>query len=128
MRIVKDALIILYVIIAIISTILLLSFNKYRVSVFGDYSIVIVDSKELEPNFSKGDMVIVKASDSYRVGENVFFYNVVERKVEVTLANVSRVEEVVGGTSAYEIPGGTLISQDEVYNMLILNRLFHITF
>ena len=125
MRIVKDALIILYVIIAIISTILLLSFNKYRVSVFGDYSIVIVDSKELEPNFSKGDMVIVKASDSYRVGENVFFYNVVERKVEVTLANVSRVEEVVGGTSAYEIPGGTLISQDEVIGSTANVKVFH---
>ena len=125
MRIVKDALIILYVIIAIISTILLLSFNKYRVSVFGDYSIVIVDSKELEPNFSKGDMVIVKASDSYRVGENVFFYNVVERKVEVTLANVSRVEEVVGGTSAYEIPGGTLISHDEVIGSTANVKVFH---
>ena len=125
MRIVKDALIILYVIIAIISTILLLSFNKYRVSVFGDYSIVIVDSKELEPNFSKGDMVIVKASDSYRVGENVFFYNIVERKVEVTLANVSRVEEVVGGTSAYEIPGGTLISHDEVIGSTANVKVFH---
>ena len=78
MRILKDALIILYVIIAIISTILLLSFNKYKVSVFGDYSIVIVDSNELEPNFSKGDMAIVKSSDTYRVGENVFFYNIVE--------------------------------------------------
>ena len=125
MRILKDALIILYVIIAIISTILLLSFNKYKVSVFGDYSIVIVDNNELEPNFSKGDMAIVKSSDTYRVGENVFFYNIVERKVEVTLANISRVEEVIDGTSAYEIPGGTLVSHDEVIGSISDVKVFH---
>ena len=125
MRILKDALIILYVIIAIISTILLLSFNKYKVSVFGDYSIVIVDSNELEPSFSKGDLVIVKSSSLYKVGENVFFYNIVDRKVEVTLANISKVEEVTDGMSGYEIPGGSLISHEEVIGSTLNVKVFH---
>ncbi|MBR3720696.1 MAG: hypothetical protein IKN09_03035 [Clostridia bacterium] len=125
MRILKDALIILYVIIAIISTILLLSFNKYKVSVFGDYSIVIVDSNELEPSFSKGDLVIVKSSSIYKVGENVFFYNIVDRKVQVTLANISKVEEVTDGMSGYEIPGGSLISHEEVIGSTLNVKVFH---
>ena len=125
MRILKDALIILYVIIAIITTILLLSFNKYRVSVFGDYSIVIVDNNELEPSFSKGDMVIVKSSSLYKLGESIFFYNVVERKVEVTLANIEKVEEVTDGMSAYEIPGGSLVSHDEVIGSTNNVKVFH---
>lgn len=125
MRILKDALIILYVIIAIITTILLLSFNKYRVSVFGDYSIVIVDNNELEPSFSKGDMVIVKSSSLYKLGESIFFYNIVERKVEVTLANIEKVEEVTDGMSAYEIPGGSLVSHDEVIGSTNNVKVFH---
>ena len=125
MRILKDALIVLYVIIAIITTILLLSCNKYRVSVFGDYSIVLVDNNELEPSFSKGDMVIVKSSNMYKVGESVFFYNVVDRKIQVTLANISKVEEVTDGISGYEIPGGSLISHDEVIGSTNNVKVFH---
>ena len=57
---IKGVLISCWVVLAIFTTICLISYNDYKVSVFGDYSLFIVDNKELEPTFKKYDVVIVK--------------------------------------------------------------------
>ena len=55
---IKGVLISCWVVLAIFTTICLISYNDYKVSVFGDYSLFIVDNKELEPTFKKYDVVI----------------------------------------------------------------------
>lgn len=73
---IKGTLISCWVVIAIITTILLISFNDYRVSEFGEYSVFVVDNKSLEPHFKKNDIVIIKkdVEENYNIGDKVFFY------------------------------------------------------
>lgn len=72
----KGILLCVWVVVAIITTILLISFNKYSVSELGNYSVFIVDNERLEPNFLKNDIVITEkvAENKYNIGDDVFFY------------------------------------------------------
>ena len=67
----------IYAVIAVFTTICLLSYNEYKISEFGDNSIILVTNDELSPDFNKGDLVIVKAGNKSKinVGDKVFFYN-----------------------------------------------------
>lgn len=73
---VKGTLITLWAVIAIFSTICLLTANDYMVSEFGDYSLFVVDNRSLEPNFKKNDILIVQKGmeNDYNVGDLAFFY------------------------------------------------------
>ena len=98
-RIIGNILIIIYTLIAVFTTVCLLSFNEYKISTFGDYSLVLVTNDELLPNYKKGDLVIVKACNKSKIaiGENVFFYNTMDKKIEVALAEVTN-KEIVTST------------------------------
>lgn len=73
---IKGTLITLWAVIAIFSTICLLTANDYMVSEFGDYSLFVVDNNSLEPNFKKNDILIVQKGmeNDYNVGDLAFFY------------------------------------------------------
>lgn len=66
-----------WLIVAIFVTVCLLSYNEFRVSTFGDTSLLIIDSDEMEPDFIEGDLLIVKrnSDNKINVGEKVFYYN-----------------------------------------------------
>ena len=72
-----DIVIGVWLVTAIFVTVCLLSYNKYKVSTFGNTSLLIMDSDEMEPEFKEGDLLIVKRnSDSkINVGDKVFYYN-----------------------------------------------------
>ncbi len=105
---------IIYAIIAVFVTICLLSFNEYKVSEFGDTSLVIIDNEELEPTFNKGDLVIVDKSKRIREGDTIFFYNSSSDVVEVTLATVQNIEKVNDSEYTYAIDGDRSISSEYV--------------
>ena len=73
---IKGILIGLWVLLALITTLLLLSYNKYHVSEVGSKSIFVIDNERLEPDFNKNDIVITKkvAENKYKVGDYAFFY------------------------------------------------------
>src|SRR5574344_438579 len=64
-------------IIAVFTTVCLISYNEYKVSVLGNNSLVIIDNNDLKPTFQENDLVIVKkdSQKSYNVGDYIFFYN-----------------------------------------------------
>ena len=66
-----------WLIVAIFVTVCLLSYNEFRVSTFGDTSLLIIDSDEMEPDFIEGDLLIVKrnSDNKINVGDKVFYYN-----------------------------------------------------
>ena len=72
----KGILISVWVLAAIVATICLISYNDYSVSEIGKYSIIIVDSDRLEPDFKENDLVITKkvSESKYSVGDKAFFY------------------------------------------------------
>ena len=74
-KLISNAIFTIYFIIAIFVTICLLSYNDYKVSVFGNTSFIIVSDNKLEPTFNKGDLVIIGNDDEIQVGESVLYYN-----------------------------------------------------
>ena len=92
---IKGVLISCWVVLAIFTTICLISYNDYKVSVFGDYSLFIVDNKELEPTFKKYDVVIVKKelSKRYQKDDHVFFYlGNTETQSYINLGQISQID------------------------------------
>lgn len=94
-KFIKGVLISCWVVLAIFTTICLISYNDYKVSVFGDYSLFIVDNKELEPTFKKYDVVIVKKelSKRYQKDDHVFFYlGNTETQSYINLGQISQID------------------------------------
>ena len=69
--------IIIYVAVAIFTTICLLTFNEYRVSEFGDKTLVIINKDEEGTIYKKGDLVIVgkQGYEKADKGDTIFFYD-----------------------------------------------------
>lgn len=78
--------IVIYAIIAMAVTILLLSYNEYLCSEIGGYTFYIVPDENLEPNYEKGDLLIIKQvkSNKVEIGDRIFLYrNISKSEFEV---------------------------------------------
>ena len=107
-KILFDILIGVWFIIALFTTICLLSYNDFGVSTFGKNTLLIMDSDELEPDYIEGDLVVVKRSNDNKiaVGEKVFYYNSsMNSSVLVFLGEVEDKTEVSKTDTTYTIDG-----------------------
>lgn len=104
----------IYIVIAGFVTICLLSYNEFKVTEFGNYSLVIINDDALEPEYTEGALVIVKKSNNVKMEDKVFFYNTFERDIEVKLATVKAVEPVTSSENTYTLEGGHRISSEYV--------------
>ena len=68
---IKGTLFTLWLIIAIFTTICLLSYNDYQVSEFGKYSLLIINNKELRSVYEQDSLVIIKKAneEDYKKGD-----------------------------------------------------------
>ena len=85
-------------------TILLLNFNKYGVTQFGDKSLVIIRDEISSDSFKKGDVVVVESKklDQIAIGDEIFAYNVAsDGSVTIDLGTVEQVQEA-SKTVVYE--------------------------
>ena len=110
-KIIRNIVIVIYAIIAISVTVCLLSYNDYKVTVFGQTSLLIMDSEELEPDYEKGSLVIVDGSKNIEVGDKIFFYNA---KHAITLAEVTNIRHSEDTETAYTLEGDKAISEQYV--------------
>jgi len=118
-RALMNIIIIIYVVIAILATICLLSYNEYKVSVIAGKTLVIMDENVPNEKYTKGDLVIVgkEKYESAQKGDLVFFYE--NRGIKVAEIQDVKVFDTTGTTFVvdgnYEIPGEDLIgtSKDE---------------
>lgn len=116
-KVLLNILIGVWLVVAIITTISLLSMNKYRVTELGSYTFIAVDSNKLQPDFQKGDLVVVKKSanpSDVKAGDDIFYYNGDSRKAIVNLASVTSSEKVTTTESTYELQGGQSLSSKYV--------------
>ena len=84
----------LYFLFALIMTVLLLNFNDYGVTTFGDKSLILVDSKISNDVYQKGDLVVVETLnlEKYEIGEYIFTYKVgSERLATVQLGKIGNI-------------------------------------
>ena len=87
---------VIYVIIVITVTILLLSFNEYMCSEINGYTFYIVKDDMLEPDYVKGDLLIIKhVSDSkVKLGDILYFYqNVSNNEFYVNYGEVTDITQ-----------------------------------
>lgn len=112
-KIIRNLVIILYAAIAIGVTICLLSYNEYKVSEFGSYSLVIIDNNQLAPDFNKGDLVILDKSEKPEIGDKIFFYNTYVRgEVRISCAEVTDALEVTETETTYSLGDNRPISSE----------------
>ena len=111
-----NILITIYAVIAVFTTVCLLSYNEYKISEFGDNSIILVTNEELEPDFHKGDLVIVNSKNKNKtnIGEKVFFYNSHDKKVDVSVAKVTNKQVITSTETTFTLEGDYDISSQYV--------------
>lgn len=97
---IKGIIISVWVLIALVTTILLLSYNNYSVSELGKYSVIIMDNNDLSPTFKENDVVITKkdSESSYKVGDNVFFY--LDNPEDAVFVNFGEITKIVSADHA----------------------------
>jgi len=105
--------IIIYAIIAIFVTVCLLSYNDYKVTEFGNYSLIIIDSNEIKGDFEKGALVIVDKDNAPEIGDKAFFYNVLGKN-EITLAEVANKQEYKNSETTYTFGEDVLVSESSI--------------
>lgn len=77
-RTIGAILFVIYSIIAILVTVLMLSFNDYQCSEIGGYTVYIVRDDALEPEYKEGSILLIKSTNDkhVQVGDSLFFYKV----------------------------------------------------
>lgn len=113
-RTIYNIVLIIYAIIAIFVTVCLLSFNKYKVTEFGDNSWILVTNDELGTDYNKGDLVIVNKNGNIEIGDKIFFYNTYSQEMDVTLAAVTNKEVITPAEITYTLEGDYQLSSQYV--------------
>lgn len=101
---------------AILMTVLLLNRNKYKVTQFGDTTLVVLNSKVSSEKYKKGDLILVDSIkvEDIQVGDELFAYQLDSEKNATidfgTVGNVSVEQKAVefenGSTYAMEFVVG----------------------
>ena len=113
-KFIRNVIILIYAIIAILVTICLLSYNDQKVSEIGDYVLVIIDNDELAPEYNKGDLAIVDKSKNIEIGDSVFFYNTSAKDFEVSYTKVEEKTKITETETTYTLKGNKKISSEYV--------------
>lgn len=111
-----SALVTIWIVVAIFTTVCLLSFNKYRVAEFGKYSIFTVDTDILEPDFSEGSLLITKKTNHKHInpGDNIFYYDSESSEAVVNVGTVVQKEEVTSTEATLTMQNDNKISMSYV--------------
>ncbi len=109
---VVNLIIILYVIIAIGTTICLLTYNEYKVSVFGDKTLIIINEEDDGLDYKKGDLVIVgkEGYKNAKEGDTLFFYQ--ENGIKV--AKIQQKEDFGDAGVVFTIDGNYQVVNENV--------------
>ena len=96
-----------YVIIAVTVTILMLHYNEYMCSEINGYTLYIVKDDTLEPDYVKGDLLIIeKVSDkNIEIGDTLFLYQNVSNNDYYVRQGKLTDRTVQGGRTIYTIDG-----------------------
>lgn len=85
----------IYFAFALLMTVLLLNFNDYGVTQFGETSLVILKEKVNFEGFNKGELVIAEKESikDYKEGDTVFAYRVEKKVPHIEIGKVGEIYE-----------------------------------
>ena len=104
----------IYLVNAVFVTVCLLSYNQFKVTEFGNYSLVIVTDNEMIPDYNEGDLLILDKSVPVFTGDKAFFYDTYNRQIEVKLGEIQDLEKVTETESTYTFEGDHKVSSEYV--------------
>ena len=120
---IAGVLMLIFFIFAISMTMLLLNYNKFGLTQFGDTTFVIINDSISSETFKKGDLVLVKAQKltDLEIGNEIFVYRVnSDGSVSIELGKVG---EIYPEEDAVAFENGDIFSNqfvigtaDEIYN------------
>ena len=122
-----DIVVTIWFLVAIFVTVCLLSYNEFKVSTFGKYSFLIIDSEEMEPKFMEGDLLIVKrnADNVINVGDKVFYYNsLMNSSVLIYSDTVQAKEQITKKETTYTLDGEK-VSGEYIIGKLDTAKSYH---
>lgn len=100
----------LYALIAVFTTVCLLSYNDFKITQFGDYSLVIISDDNKGENFENGDLVVLNKKGKYEVGSPAFYYNNYEKEIHVVSGKVTNIEKITDTENTYTMDGDRPVS------------------
>ena len=105
-KLILNTIFIIYLIVAIFVTVCLLSYNEYKVTQFGETSLVIISDKKMQPDYNKGDLIILEKSDDIKAGDKAFYYDTYNQKIRIKLGTIEDVEKISEDKINYIIDDG----------------------
>ena len=102
-KILFTIIIVLYLLLEIFLAVCLLNYNDYRITVFGNKSLLLL-TEDLYDKYKKNDLVIVTKGDGSEVkeGDSIFFYNP-GQNYTVNYAEVTSISPHANKTYTYKI-------------------------
>lgn len=123
----KNIIISVWVLVAIIATICLISYNQYSVSEIANNSIFIIDNERLEPTFLENDLVIIKkaAENKYNVGDKAFFY--ITNPADKVFINYGEITKIISADHAEDTFyfGDDLVSYSDMIGLANGAMVYH---
>ena len=117
-----------WLIIAIFSTICLISLNDFGVSEIGKYTLIIIDSDEVSDYYKEHDLVIVKkaSESSYKEGDYAFFY--LENAPDSVFVNFGQIDKIEVADHALDsfYFGETIVSYDKMIGLANGSTVLHV--
>ena len=117
----------IYCLIAITLTVCLLNYNDYNITELGDKTLIIVRDDDLEPNYQKGDLVIVKKNPNREIvaGDKIFFYDDKEEQMTVNLGSVISKVNVTKTETTFTMNGDYPLSSEYVIGKTSTSKVYH---
>ncbi len=121
-----DVIVTIWFIIAVFVTICLLSYNEFKVTKFGNNSLIIVDSDELEPLYKEGDLLVVKriSDNKIEVGDEVFYYNTSKDSETMIFTDVVQDKEAVTKTETTYTLNGSRVSGEYIMGSTASTKVY----
>ncbi len=126
-RFLLNVVISVWLVIALFTTVCLLSYNEFKVTTFGRKTLLIIDSDELEPDILEGDLLVVKrnSDNKINIGDKVFYYNSAKNtKVMVYNGFVQDKQEIDRKETTYTIDGEK-VSGEYVIGKIESSKSYH---
>ena len=120
-NIIKGILITIWVIVAIIATVCLISTNDFGVTEIGSKTVFVIDDDSHKPDFYKNDLIIASKTeeDNYEVGDSVFYYLDNARDGSfIKNAKITSIDKNEGAEDAYHFARGS-ISEDANNDIIV---------
>lgn len=98
----------------VVLTVYLLSYNQYNVSTFGDKTLLVMTTKLSD--YDKGDLLLITKvpNSEFKVGDQIFFYDTSSKESVVNYGKINKVNENPKATNSFIMSNDFLLSDENV--------------